>query len=119
MPTPHIQFLICWLIVACSVQVHYAYIQDFRRESGRTPTLPFVSSLISTIASFSLIVYFWISAAWFWAILVFVVGLLAGLALGIGYTLIGRGLALLLAMAAWPPAAVGAFFAIKAIRTDG
>ncbi len=112
-----IQLIISWILFFGFVNTHQRHARNFRGASQGYLLALCCSVTLGSLAGLGLLVFYFIQAAWYWPLVLFLVGSVVGGSLfGIldgMIGLLGKSLMSLASFIGWPASAIWAFLIIR------
>ena len=112
-----LQLIVAWVLLFGFINTHQRHASSFRGASQGYHFALQASVLVGTVAGFGLLIYYFIQVSWYWPLVLFAVGSLAGgLIFGVLDAKVGQLIMSTSAFIGWPVAAVWAYVAIRGIN---
>lgn len=113
-----LSLLAAWVVFFGFVNAHQRHAMHFRGESQGYLLSLHASVFLGSLVGLSLLGYYFMQVAWYWPIVLFAVGGLAGgLLFGVLDVKIGQLSMSMLAFIGWPASAAWAFFIIHGLHS--
>jgi hypothetical protein len=109
--------VLAWTLFFGFVNTHQRHAAGFRGASATFRLALQASVLLGSLVGLGLLIYYFTQVAWYWPVVVFLAGSLAGgLVFGLLDAKLGQLPISLLAFVGWPAAAVWTYFIINALQ---
>ena len=109
-----IQLIISWILFFGFLNTHQRHARNFQGASQGYLLALYCSVTLGSLAGLGLLVYYFIQAAWYWPVVLFLVGsLVGGILFGILDAKIGLLGISLASFIGWPASAIWAFLIIR------
>jgi len=108
--------MVAWIMFFGFINTHQRHAQHFQGASRSYEFALYISVALGCLIGLGLLVFYFIRVAWYWPIVLFVIGsAIGGLLFGLLDAIVGELVMSILAFVGWPAMAAWAYFIIRGL----